>query len=381
MSKGILQLDNPVFDVKKQRLFECSYRCMWLVTLGFLITLSFSSVAQDIHFSQFNFSPVNTSAGYTNLFDGDYRFVVNYRNQWQSVPVAYNTVGASAEMNFKEFSKGSRLGGGLILLYDRAGDSKLSSLSVGVPISVAMKVAEKHTISLGIQPGLINRSFSYQALYFDNQFNGDRFDSTANSDESFGRTSFTVFDLGLGVAYKYAINDRTNFLLGYNAGHINMPKKYSFFSNKSERLGIRHAVSANAQVKVAAKWDISLAFCSQFYSNGSGKVTLQEHQIGTFATSYLPAKNFSMVGLDFGLFYRLNPRNKGVSTSNKRSDAIYPMAGLKYNNFQVHLSYDVNLSSFAMATRNNGGFEISAIYILSRLKKINKKGVVCPSFI
>jgi type IX secretion system PorP/SprF family membrane protein len=381
VSKEILRFHNGYKISGKEPFLSVQRISAKAVLLVLFITATIILNAQDVHFSQFNFSPVNTSAAYTNFFDGDYRFVLNYRNQWQSVPVAYNTVGASAEMNFKEFSKGSRLGGGLILLYDRAGDSKMSSLSVGVPVSVAIKLSEKHTVSLGIQPGLINRSFNYQALYFDNQFNGDRFDSLSGSGESFGRTSFTVFDLGLGLAYKYAVNDRTNFLIGYNASHINMPKTYSFFNNKSERLGIRHAVSANAQLKLAAKWDITLAFCSQFYSNAAGKVTLQEHQIGSFATYYLPAKNFSQVGLDFGLFYRLNPRNKNVSTSNKRSDAIYPMAGLKYNNLQVHISYDVNLSSFALATRNNGGFEISAIYILSRLKKINKKGIVCPSFI
>jgi hypothetical protein len=56
--------------------------------------------AQDIHFSQFSFSPANLNPAYTALFDGDVRFVANYRNQWFTVPVNYNTVSLVCRYEF-----------------------------------------------------------------------------------------------------------------------------------------------------------------------------------------------------------------------------------------------------------------------------------------
>ena len=55
------------------------------------------SFAQDIHFSQFNNSPLNLNPAQTGLFNGDWRFVGNLRNQWSSVPVPYRTFSLSTD--------------------------------------------------------------------------------------------------------------------------------------------------------------------------------------------------------------------------------------------------------------------------------------------
>jgi hypothetical protein len=54
---------------------------------------------------------------------------------------------------------------------------------------------------------------------------------------------------------------------------------------------------------------------------------------------------------------------------------------MDYDNLQVNLSYDINFSKLHAASRYNGGFEVSVIYILARVKKINKPGAVCPAFL
>ena len=43
------------------------------------------SKAQDIHFTQWMFSPLNLNPAETGRFDGDYRVVGNYRSQWGAV--------------------------------------------------------------------------------------------------------------------------------------------------------------------------------------------------------------------------------------------------------------------------------------------------------
>lgn len=62
-------------------------------------------------------------------------------------------------------------------------------------------------------------------------------------------------------------------------------------------------------------------------------------------------------------------------------DAGWLFAGMDFDNLQVNLSYDINFTKLTAASRYNGGFEASVIYILARVKKINKPGAVCPTFL
>src|ERR1017187_7236664 len=111
------------------------------------------SSAQDIHFSQFNFSPLNQNPANTNLFDGDYRFVGNYKNQWPTVPVRFNTVSLSAEMNFITLKNNDRVGGGFLLYYDKEGDSRFTTLNAGLSFSYIKALGKNahHYISYGLQ--------------------------------------------------------------------------------------------------------------------------------------------------------------------------------------------------------------------------------------
>ena len=65
----------------------------------------------------------------------------------------------------------------------------------------------------------------------------------------------------------------------------------------------------------------------------------------------------------------------------RSTDAIWALVGVDYNQLQFNVSYDINLSALNKASRYNGGIEMSVIYILSRVKKINKPGAVCPAFL
>ena len=59
---------------------------MMLLVLGVYI-----GYAQDPHYSNWQMSPLNQNPANTGMFEGDARFILNYRNQWQSVKVPYNT--------------------------------------------------------------------------------------------------------------------------------------------------------------------------------------------------------------------------------------------------------------------------------------------------
>ena len=61
-----------------------------LCLLCFMMTSSVRS--QDIHWSQFNDNQLFQNPGHAGHFDGDYRFIGNYRDQWRSVTVPFSTM-------------------------------------------------------------------------------------------------------------------------------------------------------------------------------------------------------------------------------------------------------------------------------------------------
>lgn len=331
--------------------------------MNLLLFFALGSLAQDIHFSQFNFSPINQNPANTNLFDGDYRFVANYKNQWPSVPVRFNTFSASAEMNFKTLANGDRIGGALLFYFDRAGDSKFQALNVAVSPSYIKTLGAKknHALSVGVQLGFVNRSISYDQLYFDNQWNGDVYNPNIPVDETFLRNRFGFFDLGAGIAYKWTKTERTSLTIGFGATHLTQPSQ-TFFNSTSVKLNPRYSAHVRAQIKVAKRLDILPEFMFQRQD------VKQEFLYGAHLKYYLPVKIPHTVALNLGAYAR-------------SAEATWLLAGVDFDQWQVNMSYDINVSKLTAASRYNGGFEMSVIYILAKVKKINKPGAVCPTFL
>jgi type IX secretion system PorP/SprF family membrane protein len=333
--------------------------CCFIIFACHISTVS----GQDIHFSQFNFSPLNQNPANTNLFDGDYRFVGNYKNQWPTVPVRYNTFSASAEMNFATLNNNDRVGGGLLFFFDKAGDSRFTSLQTAISFSYLYNFGKnsQHALVYGIQFGIVNRNFSYAKLNFDNQWNGDAFDPNTAVDENFLRTRLNFFDLNSGIAYRYTKNERTNFTVGFSVAHINQPSQ-TFYADNSVKLNPKFTVHTRTQIKVSKNWDI---LPEVMYERQDTK---QEFVLGAHAKYYLPVKSSHKIALNIGAYGR-------------PIDAGWLHAGFDYDNFQFNLTYDINFSALNAASRYNGGIEASVIYIISKVKKINKPGAVCPAFL
>src|SRR5687767_631950 len=89
--------------------------------------------AQDIHFSQFNASPLTLNPALTGKLSCTYRFAINYRNQWNSVPAPYETYSAAFDALAKtsKYDNGQGFGFGALIFNDVSGDGNLSHLSLG----------------------------------------------------------------------------------------------------------------------------------------------------------------------------------------------------------------------------------------------------------
>lgn len=332
---------------------------------GVLLLLLFvcsSSFAQDIHYSQFNSSPQNLTPAQTGLFDGDWRFVGNYRSQWSAIPVPYKTFSLAADTRFSKLLKNDVPAAGLVINTDKAGDSKFTTLQVLASLAYIKKLTADSTnfLSLSVQPGFTTKSFDVNALTFDNQYNGDVYDKNLLSGENFAKTRISYFELGGGLAYLWKKSARKQVNIGVSAMHLTQPKQ-SFFNNDKIKLDIKSCVSGLAEFPVAEKLDVIPTF--MFQSQGKFKETL----VGGFGKYYLKPIDGLTTAVSLGAFYRLK-------------DAFIVVANMDYRNFNVGVSYDVNTSRLIAATNRRGAFELSIIYIFKKEPVFIAKKRVCPIY-
>ncbi|MBK7959138.1 MAG: PorP/SprF family type IX secretion system membrane protein [Bacteroidetes bacterium] len=160
--------------------------------------------AQDIHFTQFTQSPLFTNPAMTGNFDGDFRLVGNFKNQWGNIPVPYNTVAGSFDANIASniFGLGS-LGLGVLLNNDDAGDSRLTTRSIQACMAYNKIVGKrkKSIFSFGFNIGYVFKGINTEKLRWDEQFNGDYFDPSIPMTEQLNRMTIHSIDMGAGVNY------------------------------------------------------------------------------------------------------------------------------------------------------------------------------------
>ncbi len=318
--------------------------------------------AQDVHWSQY-YNTVNyNSPSQIGLYNGYayQRAVLAYRNQWQSVPVAYNSamLAFDRQIKFKGMG-GNSLGIGAVLVHDEAGDSQMSLNEVTAQLAYHQAVAKNQWISGGVQIGGAQRRFKTQKLTFDNQFNGDVYDPQLANRENFPLNDFTFLDFGVSAGYAFYKDAHTLIEANAAATHLDEPQQ-SFFNSEKVRLPRRYAVSVRGQFPISERLDIAL----------SGSSFIQGKQTEILASALfnftLKEEIFKKIALYGGVGLRFN-------------DAIIPSIGMQYNQWRVGLSYDVNTSNFINASQGNGGFELTVQHLWYRVPPI-KKAKACPVY-
>lgn len=333
--------------------------CAW--ALGLLFALQVN--AQDIHYSQFNNSPLNLSPALTGAFSGDTRLGANYRSQWSNVPVGYQQATAFADMKFvkkdledKPFTPWS---GGLLFDYDRAGDSKMNLLQIGANVSYTLGLGQKSGLIFGGAINGIQRAFDSAFLRFGDQYNGK--DPLTATDETFASQSKVYGSLDGGVTYRFkALQERTTFYLGFGAFHLNQPKR-NFFDEAENRLPRRMSYFGAARLQMTDNLDLFVEANHQ--TQGPHTETL----FGVGLPIHLKNTKSQELALQPGVSWRLN-------------DAVIPYIMLYYKQWQAGLSYDINTSRFTEATLNRGGPEFSLIYIFARPREL-PYCPLCPTYL
>jgi type IX secretion system PorP/SprF family membrane protein len=342
------------------KLLRLHFFCAFALALG-----ATALKAQDIHFSQFGNTPLNLNPGLAGVFGGDMRVVANARSQWRAVRVPYTTFSGSVE-NKVYWAKGKYdrfLTGSLLINYDQQGSLQLTSLQIGIPISVTLPIAKTAFITLGATPAFGQRSFGTNKLTFDAQWQDCIFDPQSSTHETqlFQSDNLKYFDISAGGNLRIQAPDRRSRIdVGGALHHINRPH-HDFWSVTlndpgNVRLESKLSIYGNGLLQIAPNFDL---VAQGLYQKQGG---YREIVYGGGIRFHLNRQTYKELALQIGLDYR-----------QRYQDALLPHVEVFYRSWQLGLSYDMNfLSDAELVTNGRGGPELSLIYRLYRVKPIPK---------
>ncbi len=325
----------------------------------FIISLGFASIlsAQDIHFSQIQESPLWLNPANAGFFNGYFRAIANYRNQWASMGNAFQTMAVSIDgATLKTTKKKAYLGVGLFIFNDKAGVAKIGSTQVQFHLNAIIKTSKKSRLAGAAYVGYNQNKANYAALTFGNQYTGKEIDKSVASGEVVNYTSFVNMDAGVGVNYEFSSanidmvrDDVFSLKIGGAIHHINKPVQ-RFSSGSSYQLPMRFVGNAQARYDIK-ETKLSLLPSVIYLRQG----TASEINIGTFlryrfknATKITGVLNEA--GLNIGVYYSVG-------------DAIVPQLNLDMGKYAIGVSYDYNFSKYNQVSKGNGGFEIYLKFI------------------
>ena len=315
------------------------------------IIIPFLSKAQDIHFSQFNETPVLLNPA-MSCMAYDTRIIANYKNQWASVNSPFQTYGISIERAVKHLKlKKAFLGMSLSVYKDKAGDAGLGSILANLGINAVVKTGEYSKLSGGIGGGVNYRTINPAKLQWESQYNGSTYDAAIASGEKTPISSFVQGDFVGGLVYHYAKNEKyisaqegTKFDIGFSAFHFNMPR-YSY-TNSNDKQFAKYVVHSNFDIGITGAGAAivpSLLYVRQGPSQEINVGCLFKYIISDQSV-YTDIKK--PCALSIGAFYRVG-------------DALIPTALFQYDKYAIGVSYDLNLSQLTGASKAKGGLEFS----------------------
>lgn len=312
-----------------------------------LLALCWSAQAQDVHFSQFYNAPLWTSPGLTGVYDGNQRYHLNYKNQWNN-PVGYNSFDLGADYKLDKCgTKNSHLNLGGLVTYDQAGDLRLRATGINLFASYTLGLSDNLSLTPGVSGGFVARNFSWDdALWVS--------DNGVINPESFN-TSTSYFDLGAGLNLRYQTSFRNILDLGASLAHINTPSQ-RFDNNSTQNVDLAQRLNlyASFQWPLARKFDLWL--------NGLYSTQNPYQQVNLSAQGKIYLGDSFTKALYLGVGARLADIDT-LDSSSTGLESIYPIIGLQFGNFRGEFNYDIQTGKFSHAAA--GGPELSLQYIIS----------------
>ncbi|RFC54885.1 PorP/SprF family type IX secretion system membrane protein [Brumimicrobium aurantiacum] len=325
-----------------------------LITVA-LTTVLFATAQQGTNFSMWFKNNMQHNAAAVGTNDNDLRVFTNFRNQYFSVTDSpFRTISASVEGKvFESKRKKNHFGLGATFINDVSGDGRYAVNNFKVPISYHIYFNDENSISLGVSPGVYQRSVGNGVLNWENQWNGYEFDQSINP-EGIPNISVANFDLGAGIFYKHQTSKSNKVYFGFSANHVLEPR-------------IGYNIQDNLYIRYVGQFGMSHRFYNSYFGISPQALAVfqgpnQNIIFGTNFDYYLQDASkrtgfYTPTVFSFGLYHRLR-------------DAIVVNAQFSFKGLTIAASYDSNINSMLPSSQSIGGFEVALIYDIT----VNRAG-------
>ena len=304
-----------------------------------IIVFSSNLHAQSIHFSQNLISRVSYNPSLVGYFlENDYRISFHRRSQWASVSKPFTTLLTSFEA--KKIYK--KVNFGVEFYNDKSGDANLTKNQINIAISSNLNLFRDNQIMVGSSLGFGQKAINNDKLSFEQS-------------ENLINNSFLFSDISIGVSYIGKLFERYSFIVSNSYQHLNKPK--NSFNNQGYKLNIKN--NTYASLTRVVNNNLTVTAESLYSKQGKNKELV--------------------VGLkpEFKLY---NLKLYQISHYRLR-DALIIGLGVKKNNIQTIITYDINISDLEVASNNRGGFEFSILYFFNRKQKLQLEQKPCPKYL
>lgn len=308
--------------------------------------------AQDIHWTQFNNNPIFQNPAGAGNFKEDLRLTANYRTQWRSVTIPFQTTALAADTKWKQW------GFGLNYFHDQVGDGKFQTNEVQLNVCHPITLNQNQTLRPALQIGFNQRQLNSNAFYFDSQYNGYIFDPNAPTNENFQTASMTKPMLGLGLIHQFSINKQYFLQSGLGLFNLTRPNQ-SFFDVNTQR-----DIRLNFFSQLRYQYTKLLVFEPSFQVNFQGPYKTMT--IGSTGEYLFSSRD--QITLIAGFWWRTN-------------DALCLQFGMAKGPLSTGISYDFNYSSLVPASRGRGAFELSLRYVFTKFHPPQLQYRICPDYI
>lgn len=336
-----------------------------LTLLAWLMGLNDGN-AQRAHFSQFYSAPTIIGPSFAGM-NRSSRIVMNYREQWPSIPGNYRTYALSFDHYFSRLNSG--LGG--MIMRDESGTGNLGLTSFNLLYSYDINISRSWHFKPGISAQYVYNSMNFREFTFGDQLNLGKANAPVSIEEIpseevdyLDMTASLLFyssKFWFGTTAKHLLEPNQSFL-GYNTFEANATMQFSGYGGVKFNLAARRA-------------------------------RREESITATFLYKNKPRESWDQ--LDIGLYYTYDPFMfggwfRGLPGINEPQDmeieyldAVILMVGYKLDKFSIGYSYDFTVSKLWNAN-TGGAHELSVVFEFNRDVRLQRRrkyeSIACPSF-
>ncbi len=328
-----------------------------IILISLLCFMAGVTNAQDPHFSQFFLAPqfINPSLTTTSV-KGKWKLASNYRQQRNNSQITYRTftVGGEAMLMDKNSVTGPVFGS-LYLMSDRSMSGALVSNYISNGFSYLADLDENNRIGLGFGLLFGQRKVDYSILNFGEQLTNGGLDASLQTEEIALGQMKPFLTLSTGLVYNYHTDD-FDLDAGVSVHNLNSPQQ-TFFNDPNQRLIKKYVVNMNMSYVISDLLLVNMN--SIFQQQSKSSLITAGGSLGIDISG-----DFSREKVLFaGAWYRYQ-------------DVVYPYIGMKYNNVNVGLTYDIPAYTKNMGALSMYSTELSVIIHLPAQNGLGP--VPCP---